>query len=42
MRLFRRPDRYVKVPLESTYQATYRGMPAFWRDVIEGRPPVLS
>jgi hypothetical protein len=39
MALFLRPDRYVYVPLELTYQAAYRGMPAFWRDVLEGRPP---
>jgi hypothetical protein len=39
MPLFLRPDRYVNVPLEATYQAAYRGMPAFWRDVLEGRPP---
>jgi hypothetical protein len=38
MPLFLRPDRYVNVPLEATYQAAYRGMPAFWRDVLEGRP----
>jgi hypothetical protein len=37
MPLFLRPDRYVNVPLEPTYQAAYRGMPAFWRDVLEGR-----
>jgi hypothetical protein len=37
--LFLRPDRYVNVPLEPTYQAAYAGMPAFWRDVLEGRPP---
>jgi hypothetical protein len=37
MPLFLRPDRYVNVPLESTYQASYRSMPAFWRDVLEGR-----
>jgi hypothetical protein len=42
MPLFLRPDRYVSVPLESTYQAAYRGMPAFWRDVLEGRPPLDS
>jgi hypothetical protein len=41
MPLFVRPDCYVKAPLESTYQEAYRGMPAFWRDVLEGRPPVL-
>jgi hypothetical protein len=39
MPLFLRPDRYVNAPLESTYQTAYRGMPAFWRDVLEGRPP---
>jgi hypothetical protein len=39
MPLFLRPDRYVNVPLEATYQAAYRGMPAFWRDVLEGRTP---
>jgi Protein of unknown function (DUF4058) len=37
MPLFLQPDRYVNVPLESTYQATYRGMPSFWRDVLEGK-----
>ncbi len=39
MPLFLRPDRYINAPLEATYQAAYRGMPAFWRDVLEGRPP---
>jgi hypothetical protein len=42
MPLFVRPDRYVNVPLEATYAAAYRGMPAFWRDVLEGKPPVAS
>jgi hypothetical protein len=37
MPLFLRPDRYVNVPLEPTYQAGYRGMPAFWRQVLEGQ-----
>jgi hypothetical protein len=37
MPLFLRPDRYVNVPLEATYQAAYQGMPAFWREVLEGR-----
>jgi hypothetical protein len=41
MPLFLRPDHYVNVPLEATYEAAYRGMPAFWREVLEGqRPPV--
>lgn len=39
MPLFLRPDRYVNVPLEATYQEAYRGMPGFWRDVLEGRQP---
>jgi hypothetical protein len=41
MPLFLRPDRYVNVPLESTYQAAYRGLPAFWRAILEGPPPSL-
>ena len=28
--------------LEATYQAAYRGTPAFWRDVLEGRSHVLQ
>jgi len=39
MPLFLSPDRYVNVPLEATYLEAYRGMPAFWRDVLEGREP---
>ena len=35
MPLFLRPDRYINVPLEPTYQAAYGGMPAFWREVLE-------
>jgi hypothetical protein len=35
MPLFIRPDRYVTVPLESTYLEAYRTMPRFWRDVLE-------
>lgn len=42
MPLFLRPDRYINVPLEPTYQAAYRGMPGFWRDVLEGRSPAAS
>lgn len=38
MPLFLQPDRYINVPLEPTYLSAYRGMPAFWRDVLEGRP----
>ncbi len=36
MPLFLHHDRYVNVPLEETYQAAYRGMPAFWKQVLEG------
>jgi hypothetical protein len=35
MPLFLSPDRYVNVPIESTYQAAYRGLPAFWRKILE-------
>jgi hypothetical protein len=37
MPLFLRPDRYVHVPLEATYQQAYEGVPAVWRDVLEGK-----
>ena len=40
MPLFLRADRYINVPLEPTYQAAYRRMPAFWRGVLE-RGPVI-
>jgi hypothetical protein len=36
MPLFLTPDAYVPLPLEGTYQAAYRGTPAYWRGVIEG------
>ena len=35
MPLFLDTDFYVNIPLEATYQAAYRGVPAFWRDVLE-------
>jgi hypothetical protein len=41
MPLFIRPDKYVNVPLESTYQSAYSGMPQFWRNVLEGKTPEL-
>jgi hypothetical protein len=37
MPLFLDPDRYINLPLEATYQAAWRGMPAYWREVLEGR-----
>jgi hypothetical protein len=39
MPLFLHRDRHISIPLEATYQAAWRGMPGFWRDVLEGRPP---
>jgi hypothetical protein len=42
MPLFLRPDRYINAPLEATYQFAYEGMPEFWRDVLEGRPPATA
>jgi hypothetical protein len=42
MPLFLRPDRYINVPLEATYREAYRGMPAFWRDVLEDWCPPVS
>ena len=39
MPLFLNPDRYVNAPLDATYMASYRGMPAFWREVLEGSQP---
>ncbi len=42
MPLFLSPDRYVNVPLESTYEAAYEGIPSYWRDILEGRPGSLA
>ncbi|MCI0684488.1 MAG: DUF4058 family protein [Gemmataceae bacterium] len=28
-------DNYINTPLESTYAAAFRGMPAYWRNVLE-------
>ncbi len=39
MPLFLNPDRYINLPLEATYLAAHRGMPAFWRDVLDGKQP---
>ena len=38
MPVFLTPDRYVNVPLESTYLEAWSGMPAFWRNVVLGNP----
>lgn len=36
MPLFLRPEAYVEVPLEATYQAAWEAVPRRWRRVIEG------
>jgi len=36
MPLFIHPERHVNVPLESTYEQAYRGLPEYWRGVLEG------
>jgi hypothetical protein len=36
MPLFLTPVRYVNAPLETTYMAAWRGVPARWKRVIEG------
>jgi hypothetical protein len=38
MPLFLEEDIYVNVPLESTYQAAYRGVPRRWQRVLETPP----
>jgi hypothetical protein len=35
MPLFLTPDYYVQLPLETTYQAAFAGMPEVWRSVLE-------
>jgi hypothetical protein len=37
MPLFLDIRRHVNVPLESTYTAAYRGVPGWWRGVLEGQ-----
>jgi hypothetical protein len=37
MPLFLSVGRYVKVPLETTYQFAWQSMPRVWKDVIEGQ-----
>jgi hypothetical protein len=38
MPVFLKPDVYVPLPLEATYQAALEAVPAFWRNVLT-RPP---
>ncbi|MBY0233025.1 MAG: DUF4058 family protein [Gemmataceae bacterium] len=35
MPLFLTPEQYINVPLESTYMEAYRGVPRFYRDILE-------
>lgn len=42
MPLFLQTDRYINVPLEPTYQGAFEGLPQFWRNVLEGQPPLVS
>jgi hypothetical protein len=39
--LFLTDEQYVNLPLEATYTTAWSGVPAFWREVIEGtrEPP---
>ncbi len=39
MPLYLTAERFVNVPLEPTYEAAYRGLPAFWRNVLDGIHP---
>jgi hypothetical protein len=38
MPLFLTPEVYVSVPLEATYESAWKGMPAYWRDVLTAAP----
>lgn len=38
MPLFLHSERYIFAPLEATYQAAFRGLPAYWRAVLEKMP----
>lgn len=35
--LFLTPDYYVDLPLAESYATAWSGVPAFWREVIEGK-----
>jgi hypothetical protein len=36
--VFLTPDHYVELPLTTTYAAAFRGMPEYWREVLERTP----
>jgi hypothetical protein len=37
MPLFLAATSYVNVPLEATYEPAYRGVPSYWRGIVEGK-----
>jgi hypothetical protein len=39
MPLFLDAERYILVPLDQTYSAAFRSMPAYWREVLERQSP---
>ena len=39
MPLFLDLHAYINVPLATTYEAAYRGVPAIWRELLEGPTP---
>jgi hypothetical protein len=39
MPLFLDRQGYINVPLQATYQLAFRGMPGFWRDMIQNASP---
>jgi len=39
MPLFLDPEQYIEVPLDATYRAAYRGVPAFYREILEAPNP---
>jgi hypothetical protein len=42
MPLFLTPDVYIQVPLETTYQLAWEGMPAYWREVLTAPPERMN
>lgn len=39
MPLFLTSERYINLPLATTYETTFQAMPDFWRDVLQGKQP---
>ena len=42
MPLFLTPEVYINLPLASSHQAAWAGVPTFWREVVEGRRAALG